>query len=100
MAVFSNDPADLERLDWRLLRNGSVALYFRHKILDSDVEWLRRQGYDVREFDCSTWSTAQAMHVAVAAALSFPEYYVKRTRARAACGLRPFVHAWQMLYIS
>lgn len=75
MATFSGDGSDLQRLDWRLLQNGAVALYFRRSVLDADVIWLREHAYQVVELDCLPWADAADMHRAFAAALSFPDYY-------------------------
>ena len=43
MAFFKNDPREWERLDWRLLQNGAVALYHRPAVLGEDVAWLQSQ---------------------------------------------------------
>jgi hypothetical protein len=75
MATFSGDTSDFQRLDWSLLQNGPVTLDFRRAALDADVAWLRENAYQVVEFDCLEWSDVRAMHVALAKALSFPDYY-------------------------
>ena len=75
MATFSTDGTDFQRLDWLLLQNGAVTLYFRREALDLDAAWLRAHAYQVKELDCSDWSDVRAMHQNVAAALSFPDYY-------------------------
>ena len=85
MAVFSGDPSEFERLDWRLLQNGPIALYLRREVLDPDVAWLREQRYEVTEIDCAAWSDPERMHVAIAAALSFPDYYGKNLHALNDC---------------
>jgi RNAse (barnase) inhibitor barstar len=75
VAAFSTDGSDFQRLDWLLLQNGAVTLYFRREALDLDAGWLRAHGYQVRELDCINWSEVRAMHQSVAKALSFPDYY-------------------------
>jgi RNAse (barnase) inhibitor barstar len=75
VATFSLDGSDFQRVDWMLLQNGPVSLYFHHDALDSDVTWLRDHGYQVAEFDCRAWADEQAMHEAFAAKLAFPDYY-------------------------
>ncbi len=50
MAPFSEN--DTERLDWQLMRDGAVTLYFQTAILDGDLAWLRDRGYQVQTIDC------------------------------------------------
>jgi RNAse (barnase) inhibitor barstar len=75
VASFSDDPSEFQRLDWRLLQNGAISLYFRREVLDGDVAWLREHAYGVAEFECLTWSDQRDMHRALAATLAFPDYY-------------------------
>ena len=50
MAPFSEN--DMERLDWHLMQNGAVTLYFQTAILEEDVAWLRVHGYQIETIDC------------------------------------------------
>src|SRR5579872_5137179 len=75
MAVFAINDFDFQRLDWRLLQNGAVVLYLRRDILEPDIAWLKEHAYEVKRLDCLTWSDERAMHLAMAATLSFPDYY-------------------------
>lgn len=74
MAIFRNDE-DLQRLDWELLQNGAVTLYFRPEVLAEDIEWLKRHDYRVDIFDCSAWIDESEMHEALRCGLEFPDYY-------------------------
>jgi RNAse (barnase) inhibitor barstar len=85
VATFSLDGSDFQRLDWRLLQNGAISLYFRREALDPDVAWLREHGYRVEEFDCLVWADEQAMHSAFATTLSFPDYYGMNLNAMNDC---------------
>lgn len=51
MAPFSK--ADVDRLDWELLREGAVTLYWRRALFERDVAWLREHDYSVHLVDCS-----------------------------------------------
>src|SRR5689334_5534692 len=73
MAVFRDD--DLQRLDWHLLRHGPIALYYRSDVIMEDRTWLANHGYVINSFECATWTTEEAMHTALAAELTFPDYY-------------------------
>lgn len=75
MATFSLDGSDFQRLDWQLLQNGAISLYFRHELLDHDVRWLKEHAYRVEELDCRGWTDTHAMHRDIAARLGFPDYY-------------------------
>lgn len=82
MAVFSDRAGeDSGGLDWHLLQNGPIVLYFRREILDADLAWLREHRYDVRSFDCLEWSDEQSMHESFASTLHFPDYYGKNVDA-------------------
>jgi hypothetical protein len=50
MAPFTRHPAEGQRLDWRLIQNGSIALYFRSSILEHDIGELKAEGYEIYEF--------------------------------------------------
>jgi len=75
MATFTGDPDESTRLDWRILQNGAICLYFRRRILDEDIAWLREQGYEVHEFDCSRWASESDFHADVSRDLGFPAWY-------------------------
>jgi RNAse (barnase) inhibitor barstar len=75
VAAFSPDGSDFQRLDWQLLQNGAVSLYFRHELLDQDVRWLEEHAYRVTEVDCRGWADASAMHRDIAARLAFPPHF-------------------------
>ena len=75
MAFFKNDSRERDRLDWRLLQNGAVALYHRPAVLAEDAAWLQSQGYKVYTVDCARWESAAAMHEELKRVLGFPAYY-------------------------
>jgi len=75
MAIFRNEPEEFQRLDWMLLQNGAVTLYFRTQVLVEDVEWLKRHDYRVDSFECSIWVGESEMHEALSCRLEFPGYY-------------------------
>jgi RNAse (barnase) inhibitor barstar len=79
MAVFQGD--DFNRLDWRLLQNGSISLYHRLLILRDDMAWLVDHGYSVYEFDCNAWKSRDDFHDAMSATLNFPGYYGRNIAA-------------------
>ena len=75
MAAFRDDPSEWERLDWRLLQNGAVALYHRPAVLAADIDWLAGAAYRIVRVDCREWAAAGTPHPSLASALDFPSHY-------------------------
>lgn len=75
MTIFSGDPGEWQRLDWHLLQNGGVALYFRPTVLEEDLEWFRANRYDIYEFECKSWNSVADLHKDFKDTLRFPDYY-------------------------
>jgi RNAse (barnase) inhibitor barstar len=75
MAAFRNEPDTWGRIDWLLMQNGPVSLYWREAYLDEDLRWLKEHGYRVDSFDASAWNSEVQMHRDFARTLAFPEYY-------------------------
>jgi RNAse (barnase) inhibitor barstar len=70
-------PAEVERLDWKLLERGAVALYHKSSVLSLDLAWLRQHGYAIHELDALTWATPADFHADAQRVLNFPSYYAK-----------------------
>ena len=74
MASFSLD-SDFNAVDWSILQNGAISLYFQPGVLAEDIDWLKEHGYIVHEFDCASWHIDADMHRDVSVALEFPDYH-------------------------
>jgi RNAse (barnase) inhibitor barstar len=88
MAFFrrkSKAPDETQRLDWKLLERGAVALYHKSSVLSSDLGWLRQHGYRIHELNAGAWTTAEAFHAEVQRALQFPSYYAKNLASWVDC---------------
>jgi len=85
MAAFGQQEEYEKRLDWEILRSGSIALYWRQQYLDEAVDWLRRHDYQVLTCDCEPWISEEAMHTGFQRTLSFPDYYGKNVNALKDC---------------
>ncbi|HEX8945023.1 MAG TPA: barstar family protein [Gemmatimonadaceae bacterium] len=70
-------PAEAQRLDWKLLERGSIALYYKSSVLAQDIGWFRQHGYTIHELDAGAWKDPAAFHTDAQRALSFPSYYAK-----------------------
>ena len=85
MTSFRDDPTEWQRLDFRLMQNGPVAMYFSPAILNQDLAWLTANGYHTDTVDASHWRNAADMHAALSSSLQFPEYYGRNLDALADC---------------
>jgi RNAse (barnase) inhibitor barstar len=80
MAVFKVDEVHDEQLNWTILREGGVCLYWRQEILTDEVNWLKSNEYRVISFDAvewestSEWELERRMHESFKTHLSFPDY--------------------------
>jgi RNAse (barnase) inhibitor barstar len=79
------EPQDYQRLDFTLLQNGSVTLYFRPEYLGEDVQWLKDHGYRIDSLDCSTWDSEAMMFESIAITLDFPEFFGRNLDALNDC---------------
>ncbi|HVX41425.1 MAG TPA: barstar family protein [Gemmatimonadaceae bacterium] len=68
-------PAEVERLDWKLLEHGAVTLYHKGSVLSGDLAWLRQHGYAIHELDASGWREPAAFHADAKRAFAFPSHY-------------------------
>lgn len=75
MTAFDRDAALSGALDFRLMANTPVTLFWRRAVLESTAEWLLAHGYQVVRLAAAEWAGEDDLHRAVAAALDFPDYY-------------------------
>ena len=85
MAYFRDEPEYWQRLDYLILREGSIYLYFQNAVLDESIQWLKENGYQMDEFDAGRWETEESMHADFATTFSFPEYYGRNLDALNDC---------------
>jgi hypothetical protein len=78
-------PAEVQRLDWKLLERGAVALYHKSSVLSADLAWLRHENYTIYEMNAATWQAPQDFHVEAQRVLNFPSYYAKNLASWVDC---------------
>lgn len=78
-------PAEVERLDWKLLERGAIALYHRSSVLSQDLAWFRQHGYVIHELNAGGWPTPAEFHADVERTLKFPDYYGKNLASWVDC---------------
>jgi Barstar (barnase inhibitor) len=85
VAAWDPDAEITHPVDFRLVHNTFVTMYWRSSLLDETIEWLRSHGYDVVEFDAASWASAAEMFDDVAAGLDFPAYFGRNLDALNDC---------------
>src|ERR1700722_7277587 len=85
MTAFNQHDEHENRLDWKILRDGSIALYWRRELFDEVLAWFRQQHYQVSSFDCERWVSTEEMHADLQRTLSFPAYYGRNLDALNDC---------------
>ena len=78
-------PEDESRLDFSLIRDGGITLYWRSEYLREDIEWFRQQKYQVFSFDCARWISSEQMHTDFQEILALPRWYGKNLDALYDC---------------
>jgi RNAse (barnase) inhibitor barstar len=73
--IFKDNDADTGRLDYIILRDGGVSLYYKKTVLRNDLDWFESEKYNIVTFDCSSWTNEKLMHDQLKEKLYFPEYY-------------------------
>jgi hypothetical protein len=71
----SKAPEEPQRLDWKLMERGAVALYHRSSVLSGDLGWFRQQQYVIHELNAATWPTPAEFHAEAQRVLGFPPHY-------------------------
>ena len=85
MPFFSNTPDDWQRLDWLILRDGGIHLYWRREYLTEDTKWFANHDYDVFELACQTWESQDDMFSDFARVLRLPDYFGRNFDALDEC---------------
>ena len=70
-------PDEPQRLDWKLLERGAIALYHKSSVLSGDIGWFRQQQYVIHELNGVGWTTTESFHTDAQRVLGFPAYYGK-----------------------
>ncbi|TCM47713.1 barstar family protein [Kribbella sp. VKM Ac-2568] len=81
MAVFERSVQVEQTLDYQLMANGSVTLFWQPEVLNKTTGWLAKHGYQVVRVDTSGWRSDDDLHDGLSLALDFPEYYGRNLAA-------------------
>jgi RNAse (barnase) inhibitor barstar len=72
-------------LDFRLVMNGFITLFWRPAILSDTTRWLQEHGYEVKQFDAAEWKNEQQAYLAIGRSLDFPNFYGRNVDALDDC---------------
>lgn len=75
MTVFKENDSEIQRLDFCLLRDSVISLYWKKEILENDLKWFENENYEIISFDCKSWINEFEMHKQLKQNLHFPDYY-------------------------
>jgi hypothetical protein len=75
MAAWEPDDLLSHPLDFRLVHNTFVTMFWNPAVLDAATSWLADHGYHIVTLDAASWRDPRDMHQGLAAALNFPDYY-------------------------
>jgi RNAse (barnase) inhibitor barstar len=76
MALFRRDkPVDTDRLDFRILQNGAVALYHKPIVLTEHIAALASVGFQIFEMDALNWAAPADFYRGVKQGLSLPDHF-------------------------
>lgn len=73
--VFTDSEITWQRLDYRLLMNSPVALYWKKEIWRNDISWFKDHKYQIVQIDTGLWSSQDDFHSHIKDSLDFPNYY-------------------------
>lgn len=86
MGIFKrNRRVDPAGLDWCIMQNGWISLYWRTTILNDDLKWFEKENYVIIEFNCKTWDSDKIMHSQLKEKFGFPDYYGENLDALRDC---------------
>lgn len=66
---------DCNRLDFEILAEGGVALYYQHEVLGEDLAWFALERYEVIQFDEEALDSLEGFHFEARLKLGFREDY-------------------------
>lgn len=75
MAVFTKEDRDNERLDWELMIESSIKIYYSEAYLNKDLQWLRVHGYHIVDRDFAVLRTYPAVLQSMGQEFGFPGYF-------------------------
>jgi|SRR5579883_939989 RNAse (barnase) inhibitor barstar len=68
------DVQDHQGLDWQILQNGAISLYFDQTVLDESLAWFHEHAYRIYDFECSPWKSIYDCYDVLAQGLALTDF--------------------------
>ena len=85
VAAWNADCQTAQSVDFRLVQDSFVTMFWRPSLLDETVDWLQAHAYEVVQFDAGSWTSDADMYGDVALGLCFPDYFDRNLDALNDC---------------
>lgn len=85
MAAFNRQENNCSKVDWTILINGSISIYFDKNILIKDLDWLKNNQYKIMVLDFREILSAEEFHKRIQKICEFPDYYGENMPALSDC---------------
>ena len=85
MAAFDPAAVRTHPVDYRLVANGFVTLFWDPQVLQRTLRWLAEHGYQLVTLPSGGWRLPADLHRDLARALDFPDYYGRNLDALNDC---------------
>ncbi len=85
MAAFDKSAELSHPVDYQLVVNGFVSMFWAQHVLDTTLQWLSARDYQLVTLQAGEWRQTKDLHQAFAEALDFPNYYGKNLDALNDC---------------
>ena len=60
-------------------------MYWQENILDKDIDWFKKEKYNIVNLDCTKWTDENQIHKDLKKQLGFPDYYGENLNALNDC---------------
>ena len=85
MAAFNRQVNNCSKVDWAVLINGSISLYWNENILIKVLDWLKSNQYKIIILDFSEILSVIEFHARIKKMCEFPDYYGENMSALSDC---------------
>lgn len=85
MTCFDKFVNNCSKVDWQILMNGGISLYYKDIVLEKSLKLLSDDGYKFNEFDFGLFDTEKDFHRSIKKQCGFPVYYGENMSALTDC---------------
>lgn len=85
MAAFDRTAEHSHPVDYQLVADGFVTMFWADHVLEGTLKWLSVNGYQILTLQAGAWRQRADLHRDVAEGLHFPDYYGRNLDALNDC---------------